>query len=165
MMTERQPFTPPGQQLNELRSAMASDRVAASEAESALDGVAVAQGIVAMLFGGGLIVSHIADDLPRLTPAYDLIAGLPVWPMSVGLVILLAGLLQIAAHVTRRGRTGTATFALALTAVVWSVYFGLYFAGTVINGGLWGPQIIYAGLALVATVQARYAWSRQRRGR
>lgn len=113
-----------------------------------LTAMAITHGAVSVLFGAGLIASQLrgANDSPSYA---RYLAHLPGWPISMGILFVLLGVIILYARLRRTEKSGLSAAAFLVLSLTGLVYGTLFLAGSRETNGLLGPQSLYFGLALV----------------
>ena len=105
---------------------------------------------------GGFVVGCLLVMDPAKGPAFRVLALMPAWPITWGLLLGVAGGLTIFGRVT--GHLGVAK-AGVVAQMMWYMCQALAFALTIPGGGNRYPVAIYATFAVILSVHLR--WLRQ----
>ena len=127
----------------------ALSRVGAVEATARGGSAVIAAGTVA--WGAAMLApAHVSDRGYIPGQALDLLSVIPGWPRAVALTAIIAGSLLLVGLVT--GRRRCAVVGAVGQMGIWASYAGLFLVGTIQDGGIWGPCVIYVVLAACSSL-------------
>jgi hypothetical protein len=133
-----------------------ASEIRAAKADATVMALAGVHAGITVVLGLGLLMSGVEGSPMGTTTGYFLFEFIPGWPASVGTLMVALGLYKLRMVFGPKGSIRGKSWAFFVGSVLWAAYGATYVVGTAMRGGIWGPQLLYVGLSVLAGVIARY---------